>query len=504
MTASIFPTVTNDEISARLRKLFTSESTTPNDESGSEPPCSSDEDLSPSKAKRRSEYELLRPQETNSRDSAIERHDHLTAPLLTSEAHEAVGLATSGSQYGLLGQILSIHNKGQSDVPEDNRLYINTNAPLSVLVCGVQGSGKSHTVACMLESMFIEEDDRIGTLSKSLSGLVLHMSDGGSTSNPNETAWVGLPKDIASKAPHVVVYVSPSSLRTMTNVYAHLGPNIKVKPLYFTEDELDAQAFLSMMAVGGSDGAPLYIQIILSILRELGENYSYRAFQEMLNEKRRTFNPAQAAGLEQRMALLESFMSKGRTREKQAKRFRAGQLTIVDLSDPFIDPASACGIFEIIVRLFVRTKVDTGKVLVVDEAHKYLAAKNGSTGLTQVLLTLIREQRHKGMRVIISTQEPTVVPSVLIDLCSVAVMHRFSSPSWYEHIIKHVSADLSSSDAFDRIVKLQTGEAVVLAPSGLCMSGSSEDEAEQLGRRYLIVRTRRRITQDGGSSIMVI
>ena len=90
----------------------------------------------------------------------------------------------------------------------------------------------------------------------------------------------------------------------------------------------------------------------------------------MLNEKRRTFNPAQAAGLEQRMALLESFMSKSRLREKQTKRFSAGQITIVDLSDPFIDPASACGIFEIILRLFVRAKVDTGKVLVVDEAHK--------------------------------------------------------------------------------------------------------------------------------------
>jgi hypothetical protein len=52
------------------------------------------------------------------------------------------------------------------------------------------------------------------------------------------------------------------------------------------------------------------------------------------------------------------------------RRFAAGQLTIVDLSDPFIDPASACGLFEIVTRLFVRTEVETGKVLVVDEAHK--------------------------------------------------------------------------------------------------------------------------------------
>ena len=51
-------------------------------------------------------------------------------------------------------------------------------------------------------------------------------------------------------------------------------------------------------------------------------------------------------------------------------KFAAGQLTIVDLSDIFIDPYFACGIFEIIVRLFVRANLGTGKVLVVDEAHK--------------------------------------------------------------------------------------------------------------------------------------
>jgi hypothetical protein len=52
-------------------------------------------------------------------------------------------------------------------------------------------------------------------------------------------------------------------------------------------------------------------------------------------------------------------------------RFAAGQLTIIDLSDPFIDPASACGLFEIMTRLFVRINAGTtGKVLVTDEAHK--------------------------------------------------------------------------------------------------------------------------------------
>lgn len=76
------------------------------------------------------------------------------------------------------------------------------------------------------------------------------------------------------------------------------------------------------------------------------------------------------------------------------------------------------------------------------------------------------------MRIIISTQgllsyiplpawkftcgsEPTVVPSVVLDLCSVAILHRFASPKWWEHISQHVSARLSSEDAFNHVVTLQ-------------------------------------------------
>jgi hypothetical protein len=42
-----------------------------------------------------------------------------------------------------------------------------------------------------------------------------------------------------------------------------VGENVTVEPLLFTEDELDAQAFLSMMAVESSGSAPLYMQVFL-------------------------------------------------------------------------------------------------------------------------------------------------------------------------------------------------------------------------------------------------
>lgn len=128
-----------------------------------------------------------------------------------------------------------------------------------------------------------------------------------------------------------------------------------------------------------------------------------------------------------------------------------------------------------------------------------------------------------------TTVEPTALPPVLIDLCSVAILHRFSSPAWWEAIVKHVSADFSDDDAFDHVVKLkvrvcrashvisrwltsraQTGEAVILAPSGLGRFPSAgkaftgNPELAQFGRRYLLARTRRRVTADGGASRMVV
>ena len=58
------------------------------------------------------------------------------------------------------------------------------------------------------------------------------------------------------------------------------------------------------------------------------------------------------------MALLESFMARPSQKLSSRPRFVEGQVTVVDLSDPFIDAASACGIFDVVVRLFVRAKVD--------------------------------------------------------------------------------------------------------------------------------------------------
>ena len=107
---------------------------------------------------------------------------------------------------------------------------------------------------------------------------------------------------------------------------------------------------------------------------------------EQLENSKRKFNPAQLAGLDQRLSLFNSFLEEvpqrsASERRRTLPRFRKGELTIVDLSDPFLDPSSACGLFEIVVRLFMRAEVGTGKVLVVDEAHKVETVVSDFNGL---------------------------------------------------------------------------------------------------------------------------
>lgn len=52
-------------------------------------------------------------------------------------------------QYGLLGSLAPDNETGSSQAA-DRMIFLNTNIPFSAFVCGVQGSGKSHTTACML------------------------------------------------------------------------------------------------------------------------------------------------------------------------------------------------------------------------------------------------------------------------------------------------------------------------------------------------------------------
>lgn len=126
----------------------------------------------------------------------------------------------------------------------------------------------------------------------------------------------------------------------------------------------------------------------------------------------------------------------------------------------------------------------------------------GSKILTDHLTRVIRLQRHQGARIVISTQEPTIATEI-IALCSVVVMHRFTSPTWYAALRRHINAVDDDKAVMQHIEGLDTGEALVYSPNSVL--GKNEDGSLiKATGRLLKVSVRSKVTLDGGASMMAV
>lgn len=138
--------------------------------------------------------------------------------------------------------------------------------------------------------------------------------------------------------------------------------------------------------------------------------------------------------------------------------------------------------------------------------------KSGNT-FTESLLSVIRQQRHLATRVIVATQEPTISGS-LLDLSSMTIVHRFTSPAWLKVLRCHLAgiSDEGETDKrdvaeiFKQIVNLEAGQALLFSPSAMLRVEHSAaghlHRMQKLGLEYVKIRVRKRLTADGGRSIL--
>ncbi|KAJ7479072.1 hypothetical protein FB451DRAFT_1350976 [Mycena latifolia] len=415
-------------------------------------------------------------------DADLLNHQLVTSPLLTYSAlkHRAADFPSRG----LLG------------TSAGDRVYINTNTPSSAVICGVQGSGKSHTVSCLLECALIP-DSRVGKLPEPLSALVFHFDtqDGG---RPCEAAFLSSPAAHHACLPYVTVLCSPSNLNRRRRAYAPLA-QVRVEPLYLSERDLTADRMLAIMGCDNLDTMPLYMHTALLIIRNMGvDAFSYLEFKRRIGLE--CLNGAQQAMIKLRLDLLDGFLRPGARNIESY--FTPGGLVLVDLTDPFLDGLTAGVLFDIVLGVFTQWQTVCGKLVVLDEAHKYLV-NSESTRLTQSISNIIRLQRHLATRVIIATQEPTVIPSTILDLASMIICHRFSSPAWCTHLARHVSASSESADWYQQVMLLATGDALVFSPAAV-IAADERGGVVLLGREHLKLRVRPRLTLDGGASLLAV
>lgn len=127
----------------------------------------------------------------------------------------------------------------------------------------------------------------------------------------------------------------------------------------------------------------------------------------------------------------------------------------------------------------------------------------GAKALNETPLTTIRLQRHYGVRIIISTREPTLLTD-LIALCSVTVIHRFSSPEWFAAIKHHIPMNAEEHYMIIRAIEsLKIGSALVCSPNAIL--GRRDDGTLNKGiGRLSKLNIRKRVTSDGGQSVLAV
>lgn len=412
-------------------------------------------------------------------------------------------------QYGLLG--FSIGENDNIDPMEP--ILMNVHAPNSIFICGSQGSGKSYTLACLLENCLLS-DMRFGQLQDPVAGLVFHY-DSDSSGAVAETVH------LSSRGIKVNVLVSSSNFEVTQERYRAAtkgATNVTVEKFLLPPSELSVERMHRLMAFSEkSDSVPLYMEVIQRILRQMaasgqGRGFNYGDFIRILDTASLTADQQRPMRL--RLELLQSFMRWPPTKSDLKKKtlrsllnLQAGSLTIVDLSDPFVDDATVCMLFDICLSIAKERRPRCGLAIALDEAHKYMHQSPAAANFTDRLLLTIREQRHIGTRVIIATQEPTISEK-LLDLCSVSIIHQFKSPAWFHAIRGHLGGASSfSNDAseqavmFEDIVGLAVGESKVYAPNAFVYM-SVDGQPSRLGSNVLHMKTRSRVGVDGGVSVM--
>lgn len=160
------------------------------------------------------------------------------------------------------------------------------------------------------------------------------------------------------------------------------------------------------------------------------------------------------------------------------------KMIIADLTDPLLSKADCNGLFQVITEKFRTTNTAGGKILALDEAHKFMDGV-ASDGLSESIVDAARLMRHDGMRLVVSTQSPLALAPELLELVSVAIMHQFHSHDWWRYLQHKLPMPDS---AFSTILNLTPGHAMVFA------------SRSTLADNLLGLEIRPRLTADFGSS----
>lgn len=387
-----------------------------------------------------------------------------------------LGSNADSPQFGILGEI------------SGRKIAVDLNQTHTISLFGVQGGGKSYTLGTIAE-MASMPIPNINSLPQPLTTIIFHYSptqdyspEFTSMVNPNseqkQIAALKARYGAEPKALTDVILLTPGDkLSERKRDY----PDVEVYPLKFSASELQVNHWRFLMGAVGNQST--YMRQLNRIMKANRNNLSTQVIREGIDGS--TLSEAIKGLAHQRLDLASEYIS---DQANLTGLIQPGRLIIVDLRDEFIEKDEALGLFLVLLQLFSDAEVEdnqSNKLVVFDEAHKYIESPELLSGLIEV----VREMRHKGTSIMIASQDPSSVPTALIELSSQIILHKFNSPAWLKHIQK-ANAALNSLTP-SKMSQLNPGEAYI-------WSNKATDSA--FVKDATKIQCRPRVTQHGGAT----
>ena len=387
-------------------------------------------------------------------------------------------------QYGLLGTV---------SADPSRRVGLDLNGCNTISIFGVQGSGKSYTVGSIVE-MAVKRLPAINLLPGPLGAVVFHYHQ--TQDYPPEFVSMIAPNNDNDEVQVLrALGAEPNAvddlliLTTADTVALRQTefPDVDVRAIQFSSSELTVADWRFLMGAVGNDS--LYLKVINRVMQAARYDLTLEGIRRGIESSQLT--DTQRTLAMSRLDLASRFIDDSSSLRSS---LRPGRVVVVDLRDEFIEREEALGLFVTMLNVFSGAGLANGgaeafnKLVVFDEAHKYMTGS-----LMTSVVEVIREMRHKGVSVVVASQDPVNVPSSVVELSSVVCLHRFNSPGWLKHIQRSLAALGNLTPAM--LASLRTGEAFVWA-------NRSSDVA--FTRHATKVHMRPRVTRHGGGTRRVI
>lgn len=395
-----------------------------------------------------------------------------------------IGRTDMSPQYGIIGKAVMTKRMIGMDLNECN----------TISLFGVQGAGKSYTIGTVTE-MTMRQFSHVNKLPSPMASVIFHYSESMDYA-PEFTSMVYANDDEKQVAKLKAEYgAEPKSIRDVVLLCPEAQveqrkeeyPDLEVFPIAFDSKELNVQDWMFLLGAVGNDST--YVKELKQIMRRCRHDLSLANIKSGVESS--SFLSASQKNLAlQKLNFASEYISDGNNLNRHLK---PGRLVIVDLRDEWIEKDEALGLFVVMLNIFASVKAVDGlsfnKFIVFDEAHKYM----NNPDLVDSITTAIREMRHKGVSIMIASQDPMSLPNKIIELSSIVLLHKFSSPAWVKHIQKSITA-LQMLSATE-MASLGPGEAYLWA-------GKSSDKS--IMQRPIKISIRPRVTKHGGDTIKAV